>query len=300
MGDVELKQIQVFIAVVQSGGLTAAQARLGMGCPAISKHLSDLETRTRLILCSRGRAGFQLTEVGERFYRASLNLQDNWQAFKRDVSALSVPRVRKLRVASVDATLSDIANPLPSVLSRLKSEFADVQISIRLMPPEKIADGLLKQQLDLGLSFRSENRLPLHSEVMYRERLCLVGKSEFLEAETETIIWLELAQQKGLISFKSSHQLHGPSTIAEKLKRIPEQICCESVEEILWQVLVSNRIGLVPVHVLNQYSLASLDLVVQELDDVRSDIYAVYRKDKTQSDIVRRVQQLLRETQACA
>ena len=300
MGDIELKQIQVFIAVVQSGGLTAAQARLGMGCPAISKHLSDLEARTRLTLCSRGRAGFQLTEAGERFYHPALSLQETWQAFKQDVASLSLSNVPKLRLATVDATLLDPRNPLPVALNRIRTEFANVQVSLRLMTPGKIADGILKQQLDLGVSFQRENTAPLQSELLYQEHLCLVAKKELAKDDGGYAFglenWLSLAQEQGLVSFKTSQQLtFSRDKIRAKITCIPQQVCCDNIEEILWQALLTNRVGLVPAHVLTPYRLQSLGLATQDLNHVYSGIYTVYRKDKTRAGMVHRLLELLRQ-----
>jgi DNA-binding transcriptional LysR family regulator len=54
IGDIELRLLRVYRAVVERGGLSAAQVELGLGLATISKHLSDLELRLGMRLCSRG------------------------------------------------------------------------------------------------------------------------------------------------------------------------------------------------------------------------------------------------------
>lgn len=70
----DLKLLRVFVAVVHSGGFSAARTELNVSQPTISIKISDLESRLGMRLCDRGRGGFKLTAEGQRVYEASLNL----------------------------------------------------------------------------------------------------------------------------------------------------------------------------------------------------------------------------------
>ena len=61
LGDVELRLLRVFAAIVHHNGFSAAQAALGMTQQTISTHMRHLEERLGLPLCERGRSGFLLT-----------------------------------------------------------------------------------------------------------------------------------------------------------------------------------------------------------------------------------------------
>src|SRR5450830_28037 len=65
--DLDIRLIRVFLAVVDSHGVSAAQSRLNVGQSTISAQLGVLETRLGFRLCERGRAGFKLTAKGEKF-----------------------------------------------------------------------------------------------------------------------------------------------------------------------------------------------------------------------------------------
>ena len=58
----DLRLLQIFTVIVDCGGFSAAQVRLGMSQSTISGKMSDLETRLGVRLCQRGRSGFRLTE----------------------------------------------------------------------------------------------------------------------------------------------------------------------------------------------------------------------------------------------
>ena len=79
--DVDLRLLRVFVAIVECGGLSAAESRLNIGRSTISAHLSDLEVRLGIKLCKRGRSGFELTETGRVTYQASLELLQQCEAF---------------------------------------------------------------------------------------------------------------------------------------------------------------------------------------------------------------------------
>ena len=66
LSDMDLRLLQVFKAVVECGGMSAAELELNIGTSTVSRHMKDLETRLGLTLCRRGRAGFALTAEGQR------------------------------------------------------------------------------------------------------------------------------------------------------------------------------------------------------------------------------------------
>ena len=66
LSDMDLRLLQVFKAVVECGGMAAAELELNIGTSTVSRHVKDLETRLGLTLCRRGRAGFALTPEGQR------------------------------------------------------------------------------------------------------------------------------------------------------------------------------------------------------------------------------------------
>src|SRR6218665_663285 len=53
--DLDLRLIRVFLAIVDAGGLSAAQRTLNVGQPTLSSQLATLETRLGFSLCARGR-----------------------------------------------------------------------------------------------------------------------------------------------------------------------------------------------------------------------------------------------------
>ena len=55
VSDTEIRLLQIFKAVVECGGISAAELELNIGRSTVSRHLKELEERLALVLCRRGR-----------------------------------------------------------------------------------------------------------------------------------------------------------------------------------------------------------------------------------------------------
>ncbi|TFW31411.1 LysR family transcriptional regulator [Duganella callida] len=68
----DLIGLRVFCEIVDSGSLTAAAHRLGMGAPMISKHLARLERSLAARLLNRTSRSMSLTEAGRLFHEQAM------------------------------------------------------------------------------------------------------------------------------------------------------------------------------------------------------------------------------------
>lgn len=70
-GKINLNRLAVFVAVVESGSLTAAADRLGLAKAMVSAHMRRLEEELGATLLVRTTRTLNLTETGKTFYAAS-------------------------------------------------------------------------------------------------------------------------------------------------------------------------------------------------------------------------------------
>src|SRR5258706_10872465 len=64
----DLNATRMFVAVVQTGSLSAAAARLGTPLPTLSRRIRDLERQLKVQLLERSPRGTRLTDAGTRLY----------------------------------------------------------------------------------------------------------------------------------------------------------------------------------------------------------------------------------------
>jgi len=61
-------ELETFVAVVETGSLSAAGARLGIAVSAVSRRIGELETRLGVRLANRSTRGFAPTAQGQDYY----------------------------------------------------------------------------------------------------------------------------------------------------------------------------------------------------------------------------------------
>lgn len=120
--DINLNRLVVFVAVVETGSITAAAARLGLAKTMVSTHMQKLEAEIGSNLLVRTTRRLHLTEAGTQFYEACQKiLQDTENAIAQ--ANTNTGQLRgKLRIStSIDYGASVIA-PLAAELSKQHSE----------------------------------------------------------------------------------------------------------------------------------------------------------------------------------
>ena len=170
--DVDLKLLRVFIAIVECGGLSSAEARLNIGRSTISSHLADLEIRLGVKLCSRGRAGFKLTEAGQVTYQASLDLLQQCETFMTTIATSKDNLSGRLSISTIDSTINDPRCKLSEAVAQLKTKGGSVHVEINICEPRETELAVLngRSLASFGVSrhpLRGLNYLPLYKETNY-------------------------------------------------------------------------------------------------------------------------------------
>ena len=150
--DADIRLLRIFRAVVECGGLSAAEGSLNMSVSAISIALADLEKRLGMKLCQRGRAGFALTEQGGQVYQAALQVMAALENFRTEVNSLHSRLRGELNIGITD-NLVTMYNHMrvTNSLAALKRRGPEVRINIRMMAPVDIERDVLDGRLHVGV-----------------------------------------------------------------------------------------------------------------------------------------------------
>jgi DNA-binding transcriptional LysR family regulator len=170
--DVDLRLLRIFVAIVECGGLSAAESRLNIGRSSISAHLSDLEVRLGVILCKRGRGGFEITESGRVTYQASLELLQQCQAFASTVASSKNELSGRITIATIDTFVGDPRCNVGQVISALRSKSKNIQFDINVCEAHEVETSVAngRSLVGLGVSrhqLRGLNYYPLHNETNF-------------------------------------------------------------------------------------------------------------------------------------
>lgn len=166
-----LRQIEVFRAVMLTGSISGAAALLHVSQPAVSRLMSYTESRLRLVLFERikGRL-FPTPEARELF----AEVQGVYQGVQR-VNELAADLVDKragtLRLA-VSPSLGQTL--IPAAVARFRKRNPEVRINIQTLISTQLIQALVTQQAEIGVAVIPVDHPNLMVAQIYEDRLVAV------------------------------------------------------------------------------------------------------------------------------
>lgn len=151
IGDIDLRLLRVFKAVVECGGMAAAELELNIGTSTVSRHVKDLETRLGLSLCRRGRGGFALTPEGERIYAETLRLLASTDAFRHSVDDIHQRMGGHIHIAVFDKTASNPAARIAQAIALFRRQAPDVALNLHVGSINQIERGVIDGIFQVGV-----------------------------------------------------------------------------------------------------------------------------------------------------
>lgn len=150
---INLRQVEAFRAVFQTGSMTAAGALMGVTQPAISRLIRDLEAEIRLPLFDRKAGKVTVTPDGVALYREVQRSFHGLDRIARAASELGGRRQGDLRIVS---SVGPSFYGLPPVLGRFREAWPGVRLSLRSFPSPEVLDAVAMRQADLGVAVVSD------------------------------------------------------------------------------------------------------------------------------------------------
>ena len=119
-----LRMIEVFIAVVQQDGMTSAALRLGMTQSAVSQAITAIETGLGAQLIDRSVRPMKLTLFGTAFFERAVELLRRARELERLVEMQQNTRLPLLRIGMVDSFASTAGPHLLREIATLASRWS--------------------------------------------------------------------------------------------------------------------------------------------------------------------------------
>lgn len=196
-----LRLIDIFLAVANTGSMSAAARGLGIAQPAISQSVARLEHSMKAQLFVRTVNGVDLTPAGRIFLRHAKSIRQQMDRALSDTRhANSAPsgEVKMVLAASIATILG------PRVAIEVERNFPDIRVTVIKAMTDRSADLLREGKVDIGLIPYGQNLENVDAEVAYTESLFLTGRSDMPLAGDAPITFDE-ACAAPLISFPHNH-----------------------------------------------------------------------------------------------
>ncbi|MDV3128707.1 LysR substrate-binding domain-containing protein [Mycobacterium sp. 21AC1] len=169
---VSLTQLEVLVAVVESGGFSGAAKKLFMSQPSVSNHIRNLESSLGVHLVQRSTQGARTTPAGDVVVDHARKVFELLTSLERQVAGLQGLESGRLVLAGT-TTLGTY------LLPRLVSEFTEaapkVECQIRVGNEDTVENWLLRGEVALGLCADTPREEQLLAQPLFEEEMVLVA-----------------------------------------------------------------------------------------------------------------------------
>ena len=133
--------LQAFCRVVEQQSFTAAARHLGLTGGAVSKLVAQLEADVGVVLLQRTTRSLQVTEAGQRFYTATVRLQEDMHSALDEARGSGASAVGRLRVAvPTSFALMWLARHVPAFMQAHPQLTLDLELNDRYV--DLVAEGM--------------------------------------------------------------------------------------------------------------------------------------------------------------
>ena len=150
---IKLRQLTVFIAVVEYGSMAKAAEHLSISQPVISKMLATLEQTLGVPLLERSRLGVEPTLYGKALLKRSIALCNDLRSGVDELQSLADPTMGELRIGSTEPVMAGL---LPTIIDRLSRQYPKLALHVIEGEPPELQDRHLRNH-DIDLMI---GRLP--------------------------------------------------------------------------------------------------------------------------------------------
>ncbi|MFD1178012.1 LysR family transcriptional regulator [Paenibacillus puldeungensis] len=274
----ELKQLEYFIAVCQELHFTRAAEKLGIAQPSLSQQIRLLEHEIGTPLFDRIGKRTVITEAGKALLHHSYNVFHELSQAKAAISELQGLDRGTLKIG---ALLTVVNYLLPPTVAGFHRKYPNIELSVLGLRTGDIREGLLKNELDLGIVFLPMEHHDLECVPLYKENLALAAPVNHALAN-EPFVTLDILKETPSILLPNTYFLR--QTIDEQCRLLGFTL--QPVLEMTTMEAIINMVGqgvgvtILPKAYLEYIDNKSIRTIPIQNPVLTTQIGVVYRKNK--------------------
>lgn len=184
-----VRQLRAFVAVYQSGHISAAAELLSVTQPAVTVLLRELEERLGVRLFDRTTRSLKRTDAANAAFAYAQRVLSELEAMGRSMDDLAQGRQGRLRIA---ATSTVVQTVLPEVLRQFTRELPGVELLIDDCAPGEFVERIVSERVDCGVGTLESPVPGLEERIFLRDPMVAVAGKERFDA-SRPLSWKQLA-----------------------------------------------------------------------------------------------------------
>lgn len=144
----DIKDLQAFVTVVQSGTVTAAATKLSLTQPAVSKIIGNLESELGFSLFERRKRRLQLTQEGVAFLAEVEAVLSRFDELSDTAANIRQGRFSRVRIVAMPTLAYGL---VPTALRTFRDRHPNSLISVEVNNRSEVAKWVATRQFDIGI-----------------------------------------------------------------------------------------------------------------------------------------------------
>ncbi|MFM6974797.1 MAG: LysR family transcriptional regulator [Agromyces sp.] len=212
----DVRQLQVLLAIREAGSLTQAAAALHLSVPTVTHHLGALESKLEATLVERGKRGTTLTPVGEAVADDATRILAELSRTEQMVADLRDAGLSTLRIGTFPSIGSRL---LPAAIHQLTERFR-LRIEVVEGEPLSLIDQVHAGEIQAALVYDLAsdpvlNTADLSATELFEEQFVVLLAADHPLATTSQVDISDLANEAWVLS-------HHPQ---EASNRVLRRVC---------------------------------------------------------------------------
>jgi LysR family transcriptional regulator, nitrogen assimilation regulatory protein len=197
----DLRQLQYFCRIAESGSFREAAARANVAQSALSRHIRTLEEELGVVLMERHARGIRLTSQGEKLKRRADIILNEVEETRAEMTATKTsPR----GTVTIGATITTSRLLCARLAEAADTRFPGINLQMTEGSSYYLLEGMDTGRLDLAIIVTQANRDRLSSEELVTEKVYLVGSPRLPDIPTSTSSISDLVDRPMVLFTKPS------------------------------------------------------------------------------------------------
>jgi LysR family hca operon transcriptional activator len=247
----ELRHLRYFVAVAEAGSLTvAAETRLYIAQPSLSRQMRDLENEVGVQLMTRNARGVELTVAGRVFLDHARIVLMQVEAAEEAARLAGKPAKPAFAIGFLTGHEIDW---MPEALRILRDELPSIEVTVSSGYSPDLAHDLKSGKLDAAFLRPEAKAADLVYRLVTREPLIVVMPRDHRLASREVIDPIEMAGEKFVSVSRTSPVLRAVIDSYLKDRGIEVEVEYEADNLAMGMSFITSTrgIGLLPVYAQN-------------------------------------------------
>jgi LysR family transcriptional regulator, regulator for genes of the gallate degradation pathway len=266
--DMDVRHLERFIDIVESGSLGKSARRLNISQPALTKTIHQLETRLGTRLLDRGPRGVTPTVMGDALYARAKIVAAELRSLADELDALRGGSQGRVAVG-VTPGPGVLSRVMPAATTNIARTRPGLAINMISGAPDQLLPALRLGDLDFLITVIDDGieMADLEQEPLFRDRIALVVRQGHPLAARAIVGFADLARHRWIMTAEASQVCRQLDALARETGRCraDAEIASNSTLFVKSTLTQSDFIGFLP-HDAIQPEDGNGQLVEIELD----------------------------------